>query len=68
MSGRGDNNKRGTSGQGASNQSGQGLAQDSGKVNHGREQTGTRRSEEMKDQKDQSSNRDRSTKGERDQD
>jgi hypothetical protein len=65
MSGRGDNNKKGTSGQGASNQSGQGLASNSGKVNHGREQTGTRRSEELKDQKDQSSNRDRSTKGER---
>jgi hypothetical protein len=65
MSGRGDYNKKGTSGQGASNQSGQGLAPDSGKVNHSKQQTGGQRSEEMKDQKDQSSNRDRSTKGER---
>jgi hypothetical protein len=64
MSGRGDNNKRGSSGQGASNQSGQGLAPKSGKVNHGR-QTGNKRSEEMEPQKYQSSNRDRSTKGDR---
>ena len=68
MSGRGDNNKKGTSGQGASNQSGQGLAPNAGKVNHGREQTGTQRSEEMKDQKDQSSNRDHSIKGDRNPD
>jgi hypothetical protein len=64
MSGRGDHNKSGTSGQGAGNQSGQGLAPDASKVNHGR-QTGNRRSEEMESQKDQSSGRDRSTKGSR---
>jgi hypothetical protein len=62
MSGRGDHNKKGTSGQGASNQSGQGLSPDSGKVNHGK-QTGGQRSEPQEFERDQVSNRDHSTKG-----
>ena len=46
MSGRGDNNKKGSSGRGASNQSNQGSnnAEPQGKSNRG-EQTGTRKSE-----------------------
>jgi hypothetical protein len=63
MSGRGDHNKKGTSGQGAGNQSGQGLERGAGKVNHGRETSGTVRSEPQEFSRDQSSNRDHSTKG-----
>ncbi len=46
MPGRGDSNKKGTSGQGGSNQSGQGFEQTGNreKANHG-EQTGNRASE-----------------------
>lgn len=66
MLGRGDNNKNGTSGQGASNQSGQGLAQtdDREKMNHARQQTGGQPSEPQKEEQDQDSNRDTSTKKE----
>jgi hypothetical protein len=63
MSGRGDHNKKGTSGQGGSNQSGQGLAPETGKVNHNRQQTGKQPSEPQEFERDQSSNRDHSTKG-----
>jgi len=62
MSGRGDNNKKGSSGRGASNQSNQGFDQAShaGKSNHGTK-TGGQRSEPQKKQQDQSSNRNTST-------
>jgi hypothetical protein len=58
MSGRGDNNKNGSSGQGASNQSNQGFnepAKDE-KSNHGK-QTGGKRSEPQEKTGDTSSNR-----------
>lgn len=62
MSGRGDNNKKGSSGRGASNQSNQGFKQASNpaKSNHGT-QTGGQRSEPMPKKQDQSSNRNTST-------
>jgi hypothetical protein len=62
MSGRGDNNKKGSSGRGSSNQSNQafGSSEQRGKSNHG-EQTGGKRSERQPKDKDQSSNRNRST-------
>ena len=65
MSGRGDNNKAGSSGRGASNQSNQPFGQggDKRKVNHG-DQTGDKPSQPQKASKDQSSNRDQSTKKE----
>ena len=65
MSGRGDNNKRGTSGQGSSNQSGQGLNQtkERGKANHG-EKTGGKPSVREEKSKDRSSNRDEGVKKE----
>lgn len=58
MSGRGDNNKAGSSGRGASNQSNQGFGQASnqGKSYHG-EQTGGKPSVPEKKKTDQSSNR-----------
>ncbi len=58
MSGRGDNNKNGTSGSGASNQSGQGLAQTDSreKMNHGKE-TGGQLSEREEKEPNQESNR-----------
>ena len=58
MSGRGDNNKKGSAGRGASNQSNQGFGQSAhaGKSNHG-EQTGNKRSQPEPKEKDQSSNR-----------
>ena len=58
MSGRGDHNKKGTSGQGASNQSNQGFGQaaNRGKSSHG-EQTGGKRSIPQKKNADPSSNR-----------
>lgn len=66
MSGRGDNNKKGTSGQGAGNQSGQGFAQTSSreKANHG-EQTGGKRSEPQHPNRGQDSNRNTSIERER---
>lgn len=65
MSGRGDNNKSGSSGRGASNQSSQGFGQaaDRGKSNHG-EQTGGKASVPEKKTQDQGSNRNRSSKKE----
>ena len=61
MSGRGDNNKKGSSGRGASNQSNQpfGPASQKGKSNHS-EQTGGNRSERDTKQQDQSNHRDHS--------
>jgi hypothetical protein len=58
MSGRGDNNKKGSAGRGASNQSNQafGQAADAGKSNHG-EQTGGKRSQPGHKKREQSSNR-----------
>lgn len=60
---RGSNNKQGTSGSGASNQSGQGFSQtaDREKSNHGR-QTGGKPSMPEKKKGDQSSNRNTSSK------
>lgn len=58
MSGRGDNNKAGSSGRGASNQSNQGFGQaaDRGKSYHG-EKTGGKPSVPQKKTQDSSSNR-----------
>jgi len=58
MSGRGDNNKHGSAGRGASNQSNQafGSSDQKGKSNHG-EQTGGKRSEPEEKTQDQSANR-----------
>ncbi|MBA3674628.1 MAG: hypothetical protein H0W75_06665 [Chitinophagaceae bacterium] len=66
MPGRGDNNKKGTSGQGGSNQSGQGFEQTSNreKASHG-ESTGDRPSEPQRKQQDQDSNRNTSLKKEK---
>lgn len=62
MSGRGDNNKKGSSGRGAGNQSNQGIGQNAnqGKSYHGG-QTGGQPSEPQRKQQDQSSNRNTST-------
>ncbi len=62
MSGRGDNNKNGSSGRGASNQSSQpfGEAGDKRKINHG-EQTGGRPSKPQPKTKEQDANRNQST-------
>lgn len=64
MSGRGDNNKKGSSGRGASNQSGQGMAPDHAKMNHGK-QTGGQPSKPQRSTEDQDSNRNSSTDRER---
>lgn len=56
MSGRGDNNKNGTSGRGAGNQSMQGMKDDHEKAYHGK-QTGGQRSEPEEKTKSQSSHR-----------
>lgn len=56
MSGRGDNNKHSGSGRGASNQSGQPIDKQSGKMNHG-DQTGGQPSQPDHKQRDQSSDR-----------
>jgi len=63
MSGRGDNNKAGSSGRGASNQSNQGFGQadKKGKSYHG-DQTGGKPSVPEKKKTDQSSNRNESVK------
>jgi hypothetical protein len=60
--GRGDKNKQGTSGAGASNQSGQPIDKTSGKMNHGR-QTGGAPSKPQPDEQDQDSHRNKSTSG-----
>ena len=60
MSGRGDNNKRGSSGQGGSNQSNQGFPDaNQGKSNHNRKPTGGERSEPSPKTADPDANRDR---------
>ena len=61
MSGRGDNNKRGSAGRGASNQSNQpfGQSADRGKSNHSKQASG-KPSQPQKKTKDQSANRDHS--------
>jgi hypothetical protein len=66
MPGRGDNNKKGSAGRGASNQSNQGFGQaaDRGKSNHG-EQTGGKASIPEKGTPDQSSNRNTPSKKEK---
>ena len=58
MAGRGDNNKRGSSGRGSSNQSNQGFKQPASreKSNHG-SQTGGKKSEPQRKSGDQSANR-----------
>ena len=59
MPGRGDNNKKGSSGQGGSNQSNQGFEDaNQGKSNHNREQTGGKRSDPQPRSADQDANRD----------
>lgn len=62
MSGRGDNNKSGSSGRGASNQSNQGMehAADRGKSNHG-DQSGGKPSVPEKKTQDPSSGRNTSS-------
>lgn len=62
MPGRGDNNKKGSSGQGSSNQSNQAFspADAKGKSNHG-EKTGGKKSDPQTKTTDQSANRNRST-------
>lgn len=56
MSGRGDNNKHGTSGQGSSNQSNEGRSSHEGKSNHGK-QTSGKLSEKQKKSEDMEANR-----------
>lgn len=56
MSGRGDNNKKGSSGQGSSNQSNQGFDKKQPKSNHGK-QTGGKPSTPQAKEEDQDSNR-----------
>jgi hypothetical protein len=65
MSGRGDNNKRGSSGQGNSNQSNQGFndASATPKSNNDKHATGGTPSKPQKKEQDQASNRDHSTDG-----
>jgi hypothetical protein len=60
MSGRGDNNKHGTSGQGSSNQSNQPFVADGEKQeksNHAREQTGGKPSKGQEKTRDQAADR-----------
>ncbi|HEY6978681.1 MAG TPA: hypothetical protein VH396_20430 [Chitinophagaceae bacterium] len=60
MSGRGDNNKHGSSGRGSSNQSNQPFVADDAKQkksNHAKKQTGTKPSRRQEKTQDQSSNR-----------
>lgn len=64
MPGRGDNNKSGSAGRGASNQSNQPFIADGEgqqKSNHNRRQTGGSRSQPDSSKMDQTSNRNRST-------
>ncbi|RYY90378.1 MAG: hypothetical protein EOO15_02835 [Chitinophagaceae bacterium] len=61
MSGRGDNNKNGSSGTGSSNQSGQAIPREQGKMNHG-EQTGGQPSEPMGREREQDTHRNTSIK------
>lgn len=67
MSGRGDNNKKGSAGQGASNQSNQGFADaNAGKSNHNKNAEEGKRSEPQPRDADQSADRNRSVEGQRD--
>ncbi|RYY67374.1 MAG: hypothetical protein EOO12_01280 [Chitinophagaceae bacterium] len=61
MSGRGDNNKRGSSGAGTSNQSGQAVPREEGKMNHGK-QTGGQPSTPMGREREQDAQRNTSIK------
>lgn len=61
MSGRGDNNKKGSSGRGASNQSMQGMPTNHEKADHG-DQTGGQASKPQKKEQDQSANRNTATR------
>jgi len=63
MSGRGDNNKKGSAGRGASNQSNQGFtdADHQGKSNHNKNAEGGKPSTPQPKTKDQSADRNRST-------
>ena len=64
MSGRGDNNKKGSSGRGASNQSNQPFTgEEKVHKSYRGDQTGGQRSEPQPKQQDQDSNRNRSTEG-----
>lgn len=63
MAGRGDNNKNGTSGRGAGNQSMQGQKPDHEKAYHGK-QTGGQRSEPQEKDKAQTANRNTSVNNE----
>lgn len=67
MSGRGDNNKHGSAGRGASNQSNQpfGQAADQGKSNTNKHAEGGKPSEPQPKQQDQDANRNTSTDKER---
>lgn len=64
MAGRGQNNKAGSAGRGAGNQSNQGFGQSAqrGKSDHDKHKTGGERSMEENKEQDQSSYRDHSTK------
>ena len=64
MSGRGDNNKHGSSGRGASNQSNQPMENTGAqkKSNHNKHVEGGKPSEPQSPQQDQSSNRNKSTR------
>ena len=63
MAGRGDNNKAGSAGRGASNQSNQpfGQSEKTSKSNHQKNRSGSERSMEQPKEKDQSANRNQST-------
>lgn len=66
MSGRGDNNKKGSAGRGGSNQSNQGFKDaDAGKSNHNKHTSGGKPSTQQPKKADQSSDRNRSHDAER---
>lgn len=65
MSGRGDNNKKGSAGRGNSNQSNQGFKDaNAGKSNHNKHAEGGKPSKPQGKEPDQSSDRNRSIEGE----
>ena len=68
MSGRGDNNKKGSAGRGGSNQSNQGFNEtgQQQKSNHNKHAEGGKPSMPQKKEPDQSSDRNQSHSGERD--
>ena len=68
MAGRGDNNKKGSAGRGASNQSNQGFVSDGRnepKSHHDKHKSGGQRSNNEDKSLDQGSNRNTSTKSEK---